>query len=121
MKRIKGKRRAPRTVLECASIDVYQKNVQNQPELRGKICDISPLGVKFISHKPYIIGSMIYFALLLPSHGSLKGISGIVLSCEQKKSEEFHIAIEFKDIDYYQKLLIENYIKVMKSWNENIK
>jgi len=118
---MKEKRRAPRTVLECTSIDIYPKNVQTEPELRGKIYDISPLGAKFISQKPYIIGSIIYFALLLPSHGSLKGISGIVLSCEQKNSDEFHVAIEFKDIDYYQKFLIENYIKGMKSWNENIK
>ena len=116
----KERRRAPRISLRSAVMDVYPINVQHQKELRGKICDVSTLGAKFISNKPYAKDSTIYVGLLLPNYNSLINVSGRVVRCEQKEINEFHIAIEFKE-DYFQQSLIAEYIRVMKLWDKQWK
>ena len=117
MKELKERRRALRISLHSAVMDVYPINAQHQRELRGKICDLSTLGAKFISNKPYVKNSKIYVGLLLPHFNSLINISGKVVRCEHKIGEEYHIAVEF-DEDYYQQSLIEEYIRIMKLWDE---
>jgi c-di-GMP-binding flagellar brake protein YcgR len=113
----KERRRAPRTALHTAVMDVYPINIQHQRELRGKIYDVSTLGAKFLSNKPYAIDSKIYVGLLLPNCNSLINISGKVVRCEEESAEEYHIAVEF-DEDKYQQSLLEEYIRIMKLWDE---
>jgi len=92
-------------------------NIQHQRELRGKIYDISSLGARFISNKPYTKDSEVYVGLLLPNCNSLINVNAKVVRCEQKENNEFHIALEFKE-DNYQQSLIAEYIRVMKLWDE---
>ena len=113
----KERRRAPRIALHSAVMDVYPINVKHKRELRGKICDVSTLGAKFISDKPYMKDSKIYVGLLLPNFNSLINISGKVVRCEEKSSEEYHIAVKF-DEDKYQQSLIKEYIRIMKLWDD---
>ncbi|HUU50669.1 MAG TPA: PilZ domain-containing protein [Nitrospinota bacterium] len=110
------RRRAIRTVLHSAAMDVYPIDVKHHKELRGKICDLSTLGAKFISKKQYAKDSKIFVGLLLPNLNSLVNISGKVVRCEEKSSEGYHIAVEF-DEDYYQQSLIKEYIRIMKLWD----
>jgi len=117
MKDLKERRRAPRIVLHSAVMDVYPIDVKHHKELRGKICDVSTLGAKFISKKLYAKDSKIFVGLLLPHLNSLVNISGKVVRCEHKSFEEYHIAVEF-DEDYYQQSLIEEYIRIMKLWDD---
>jgi len=113
----KEKRRVPRTALHSAVMDVYPINMQPQRELRGKIYDVSTLGAKFLSNKPYAKDSKIYVGLLLPHLNSLINVSGKVVRCEEKSAEEYHIAIKF-DEDKYQQSLLEEYIRIMKLSDE---
>jgi len=113
----KERRRAPRITLRSAFIDVYPIDGEHKTELRGKICDVSTVGAKFISNKPYMKDSEIYVGLLLPSINTVINISGRVVRCEKKSSEEYHIAIEFKE-ERYQQSLLEEYIRIMKSWDK---
>lgn len=111
----KEKRRMPRTNLGYAVIEVYSKNIQNQADFRGRICDISPLGVRLISYKRYEKDSKVYVGLMLPNQNSYIYVSGKVRHWEQQKGGEYHIGIEFENSDYCQKSLIEYYINIMKS------
>jgi len=117
MRELKERRRALRISLHSAVMDVYPIDMKHQKELRGKICDLSTLGTKFISKKPYAQDSKIFVGLLLPHLNSLVNISGKVVRCEHKIGEEYHIAVEF-DEDYYQQSLIEEYIRIMKLWDD---
>lgn len=113
----KERRRARREIIGYAVINVYPKNVQNQSEMRARVFDISPLGAGIISFQPCIKNSKILLSLLSPDNTSLPNISGRVVRCEQKNNE-YHIGIEFENINEYQKSLITNYIKSMKLWNK---
>ena len=113
----KERRRAPRTVLKSALVDLYLHEKPSIAELRGKICDISRVGTKFSSNKSYIEESIINLDLLLPNFISFTNISGRVVRCEQKDDAEFHTAVEFEE-DLHRQFLVENYIRVMKLWDE---
>jgi hypothetical protein len=112
----KDRRQAPRTALNKALVDLFSQKMLNQKGQRGKICDISHLGIKFSSDKPYIKGSIIHLGLLLPNFIPISDITGKVVRCEQKDNVECYTAVEYKG-DYYLRSLIEAYIKAMKSWN----
>jgi len=114
----KERRRAKREIIGYALINVYPKNVQTQSEIRARVFDISPLGAGIISYQPCIEDSKIYLSLLSPDNTSLPNISGRVVRCKEKNNE-YHIGIEFENINEYQKSLIENYIRSMKLWNKN--
>lgn len=116
----KEKRRAKRTALGYAYIDVYPAKLRGKSEFRGKIHDISPLGAKFVSCKPYDISSTVYLGLLLPSHGALLDVTGRVVRCEEKEKEEYHVAVEFGG-DSYQRSMIKDYIKLMKLRDKHIR
>jgi len=88
------RRRAPRTNLDHAMIDVCPKKVVSENLLRGKICDISTVGVKFTSFKSYKQDSKVYIRLLL-------------------------IAVELKE-DSIQQSLIEDFMKLMKKRDKHI-
>lgn len=116
--RQKERRRAPRTVLNNAYVCVYSEKRQNSIDLVEKIYDISPLGIRFISFKPYSADSIIRFGLLLPNHDSFNiNVSGKVLRCEKKDNDEYHIAVEFEE-NSYQQSQVKEYIEVVKSWND---
>ena len=112
----KDRRRAPRTALTKALVDLYSQQMLNQEGHRGKICDISHIGIKFSSDKPYIKGSIVHLDLLLPNFVPMTDITGKVIRCEQKDNVEFYTSVEYKE-DYYLQSQIENYTRVMKSWN----
>lgn len=106
----KERRRAPRTVLRSAFMDISE----DEAKIRGKICDISPLGVGFVSDKEFAKDSMIQIDLLLPNFRSLFDISGRIVWCSKKSEEGYQTGVEFKD-DRYKKVLVEDYIHYMKS------
>jgi len=112
----KDRRQAQRTVLNDISLDVYSQKVKNQIEARGKICDISHMGTKFISNKPYISGSKIHLNLLSTNYIPLLDIFGRVVRCEQQTNVEFTTAVEFIE-DPYQKCVVDNYIVSVTSLN----
>lgn len=112
------RRRAPRIILNSAYMCVYSQKVQDQVEVKGKICDINHLGVKFVSFKPYHKESIINIGLLQPGNGVSVNTFGRVVRCEQKSSEEYHIAVEFKE-NYKRQALIEDYIKFMQMREKN--
>lgn len=114
------RRRAPRTALEFAYIDVFKQRPQEITEFRGKICNLSTLGAKFISSKPFKKDAAVYIGLVLPNHGSLIDVAGRVVRCEEKGKGEYHIAVEFKE-DHYQQALINDYIKMMELREKYIK
>jgi len=93
------RRRVLRTVVKNIYIDIYSQTEPDRVEVIGKIYDISPLGAKFISHRPYIIGSKIHLNILSTNHIPPIDISGRVVHCEQKDNDEFYTAVEFKE-DY---------------------
>lgn len=105
----KEKRRAPRTVLSSAFMDISEEEAKT----RGKICDISPLGAGFVSDKEFTRDSMIQIELLLPNFHSLIDASGRIVWCSKKNREGYQTGVEFKE-DYYKGALIRDYIKVMK-------
>ncbi|HUU51275.1 MAG TPA: PilZ domain-containing protein [Nitrospinota bacterium] len=113
----KERRRAPRTVLGSALVDLYSHEKPSIAELRGKICDISRVGIKFSSNKSYIEESIIDLDLLLPNFIQFANIFGRVVRCEQKDNAEFYTAVEFEE-DLYRQFLVENYIRIMKLWDE---
>lgn len=120
MKRKGEKRREIRVILEHARIDVHTKKVQTQRELRGRVFDISVGGARFISEKSYEVKSEVYLSLLLPNGVSLSDISAKVVRCEPEIGN-YYVAVEFKDVDNYQQSLIDDYIRAMKLWDENVK
>lgn len=114
------RRRVQRTILEHAYIDVFKERPQQITEFRGKICDLSTLGAKFVSSRPYDKGTEVYIGLVLPNHGSLIDVAGRVVRCEESVSGEYNIAVEFKE-DYYQQSLIKDYIRMMELREKYIK
>lgn len=106
----KERRRAPRTALKSAYTDIST----DEGKTRGKICDISPLGVGFISDKEFEKDSMIQIDFLLPDFRSLCDISGRIVWCSKKSEEGYQTGVEFQD-DRYKKILVKNYIYYMKS------
>jgi len=118
MKTQEDRRRSVRVNLEHALIDIHTEKVQNHKEIRGKIFDISAVGVRLVSEEPYSVGSKIFLSLLLPNGVSLSDISCEVLRCRQRKDSHYSLAVEFKDLDYYQKSLVEDYIRLMKLRSE---
>lgn len=110
------RRRAQRTVLQSAVIELYSQKKPEKVEQRGKICDISRVGTKFSSMRPYSKESIISLDLLLPNFVPFTTVSGRVVRCETKTADEFYTAVEFED-DIYKQSLIEHYITVMKAWN----
>jgi len=114
---LKERRRAPRTVLRSVFMDLYPLGFKKQRKLRGRILDISPLGIRFVCDKAYVKDSMISLDLLLPNSMSFTKISGKVVRCEEKSSEGYHVAVEF-DEDYHQQSLVKEYIRIMKLWDE---
>lgn len=120
MKKKEERRRALRVNLEHARIDVHTKKVQTQRELRGRVFDISAGGARFISEKPYEEKSEVYLSLLLPNGVSLSDISAKVVRCELEIGN-YYVAVEFVEVDGYQQSLIEDYIRAMKLWDENVK
>lgn len=120
MKRKDERRREKRIALDHARIDIHQKKTQIHRELRGMIFDINHLGARFLSEKRYTRKSLLYISLLLPNGVSLSDIFSKVIRCE-KIEGRFYTAVEFKEIDHYQKSLLDDYIRVMKLWDRNIK
>lgn len=120
MKKIehKDRRRAPRTALNSALIDYFSGQVPGQSKLRGRICDISRVGIKFRSVKPYAEDSRINLNLLLPNAVPFTDISGRVVRCEAEDNNFYQTAVEFEESCLYLSL-IEDYATTMKSW-ENI-
>ena len=116
---IEEKRRVPRTALQYVFIDVFKQKVQSLTEFRGKVCDLSTLGAKFVCSRPYKKNEMVYMGLALPNRGSLVDVTGKVVRCEKKK-EKYYVAVEFKE-DYYQQALIRDYIKMMQVRDKYIK
>jgi c-di-GMP-binding flagellar brake protein YcgR len=112
------RRRAPRTVLSSACVNLYSQKAPDEKEIRGRICDISRVGTKFSSNRPYRVKSNINLELLLPNFIPFTHISGRVVRCETKTADEFHTAVEFEG-DLHRQYLVENYIKVMKSWENS--
>lgn len=108
----KERRRASRKKMNDAFLDVFRKEEKYLKEYRGKICDLSTLGVKFISNKSQTKKSKIYIGLLLPNDDSLIYIPARVVRCEQKSAKKHHIALEF-DENYYQQSLILEYMSIM--------
>ena len=118
------RRRAPRTNLDHAMIDVCPQKVVSENLLRGKICDISTVGVKFTSFKSYKQDSKVYIRLLLPnnelpSDDSFIEIPGRVVRCEKIGDEGYYIAVELKE-DSIQQSLIEDFMKLMKKRDKHI-
>ena len=111
----KERRRAPRAVLRSAWVSLYSQKAPDEKELKGRICDISALGVKFISNKPYTIDSKIDVGLLLPNFNSLINISGRMVRRERISNDKYQIALEF-DGDYHQHFIRE-YIRIMQLWD----
>jgi c-di-GMP-binding flagellar brake protein YcgR len=109
----KEERLAERVPLEHTFVHVHTEKVQEQKELRGDIYDISTVGIRFVSKKPFTIGSKIYLSLLLPNGTSLSDIACEVLRSE-KKNGNYYIAIAFTDLDFYQKSMVKDYIRLMK-------
>jgi len=112
------RRRAPRIVLNNASLDVYSEEVPDKIEARGKICDISRLGTKFISNKTYKTDSKIDLALLSRNHLPLIYISGRVVRSAKKDNDEFYTAVEFAG-NHEQQSKVEIYMIAMKSLDSN--
>lgn len=110
---IKERRRVPRTYLNNVSINVYSQKIEDNVEFRAKICDISSLGIRFVSHKPYIKDSKLNIALLSPTNSIVIGVTGRVVRSESRSTKEHHVALEFKE-DPRQQSSIEDYIKMMK-------
>lgn len=107
------KRRAQRVDLDNAFLNICSPEVQNRKDNKGKICNLSSVGVKFVSYKPYSEDAKVELALMLPRHGAVTHISASVRRCEPRDSESFYTALEFQE-DYFQQSLIRNYIRVMK-------
>jgi len=120
MKKKEERRREKRIALETARIDIHHKKVETHRELRGIIFDINHLGARFLCEKHYNKNSIVYISLLLPNGVSLSDISGRVVRSESTDGK-FYTAVEFKEIDHYQKSLLDDYIRVMKLWDKNIK
>ena len=114
----KERRRAERAALGNTSLEVYSQKIKRPIEFRAKVLDISSLGAKFISCRPYSKDILIEIGLMLPKYGSLIEISGRVVRCQKSGDEVYEVAVEFEE-DYYQQSIIEEYIKVMKDWNKN--
>lgn len=110
MTETKERRRAPRTSLESAYTEISESTSQ----VRGKIQDISLLGVKFLSEKEFLKDATIELGLLLPNFRSLIDISGRVVWCSKKDQEGFATGVEFQD-ERYKNVLVEEYIHYMKS------
>jgi hypothetical protein len=108
----KERRRAQRKKMNDAFLDVFRKDEQYLKEYKGKICDLSTLGVKFVSNRPQKMKSKIYIGLLLPNEDSLIYIPAKVVRCEQKNAKKHYIALEF-DENYYQQSLILEYMSIM--------
>lgn len=120
----KERRRAPRINLDYAMVDVYPQKVVNENVFRGKIFNISTVGVKFTSFEPSKPDSKVYIRLLLPnndlsSDDSFIEIPGRVVRCEQIGNEGYYIAVELKE-DCIQQSLIEDFIKLMKKRDKDI-
>jgi len=115
----KERRRAPRTTLKDAFMDIYSIDTRYLKEYKGRIFDISTLGVKFTSNKPYNKYTEVHVGLLLPNYNSLIKVIGRVVRCEDKSNEDYHIAVEFKE-DTYQQRIINEYIEVMKLWDKQL-
>lgn len=115
----KERRRAPRTTLNDAFMDIYSIDTRYLKEYKGKIFDISTLGLKFTSNKPYSKYTEVHVGLLLPNYDSLIKVTGRVVRCEDKSNEDYHIAVEFKE-DTYQQRIINEYIEVMKLWDKQL-
>jgi hypothetical protein len=110
---IKERRRAPRTYLNNAFINVYSQKIDDNIDFKAKVCDISSLGIRFVSHKPYIQDSKLNIALISPTNSIVMGVTGRVVRSEQRSTHEYHVALEFK-VDPKQQSSIEDYIKMMK-------
>lgn len=113
------KRRAERVNLNNAFLNICLPNVENREDNKGKICDLSSLGVKFVSYKPYIEDSKVELGLILPKHGTVANISASVRRCEPRDGESFYTALEFQE-DYFQQSLVKNYIRVMKLYKKSL-
>lgn len=110
----KERRREKRATLGCMTVNVYLKNVQNKADFVGRICDISPLGVRFVSDKSYPKDSIIYLGITLSSLGSMIYLAGKIVRCEKKKEKEHHIAVEILG-DYLLQSFIREYISSKKA------
>lgn len=114
----KERRRATRKDLSRALIAVYTKKPPTEIEYKARLCNISSLGLKFISFKPYDNNTIIHFSLLLPNQNTLLDTSGRVVRCEKQDDEKYFIALDLKE-GYFEKSLIEDYIEVMELWEKS--
>ena len=109
MKEGKDKRRAPRTSLKHANIYISE----NDTKIKGRIRDISPLGVRFVSKRPFSKETVFQTDPLLPDFTSFIDIPGRIVWCYKKRGDEYYSGMEFKG-NYYRISVMEDYIKDMK-------
>ena len=109
----KQTRQEARTNLGYAAVNVYLENIQEKADFKARICDISPLGVKFVSDKFFPKESMIYLGLVLSTLGAMLYFPGKVVRSEQKKEKEYHVAVEFLG-DYLLQSCLKEYISSKK-------
>lgn len=114
MKEVKDKRRAPRTSLKHANIYISE----NDTKIKGRIRDISPLGVSFVSSRRFNKDKMFQTDPLLPDFTSFIDVPGRIVWCYKKSENKYLTGMEFKG-NYYRVSVMEDYIKDMKLREKN--
>ena len=114
MKQGREKRRAPRTYLKHANIYV----TENDDKIKGRIRDISPLGVSFTSSSRFNRNKMLQTDPLLPDFTSFIDVPGRIVWCYKKSKGEYLTGMEFRG-NYYRVSVMEDYIRGMKLREKN--
>lgn len=110
---LQERRRAERFELEDSYMHINAKESQARDGVTGKICDISSVGVRFVSYQPYTEKQDVEIGLLLPRYGSVRNIPAKICRCVPREDKTFETALEF-DEDPFQQSFISDYIRVMR-------
>lgn len=109
------KRRIRRITLKDGLVLAFpEKNGQNPPVVMGKIYDISPLGIRFVTAQACAKDSQIALSLLTPDQKPVVKISGKVIRSIDKGKDECHIAVEFENPSDKLMESVEGYINLIK-------
>ena len=114
---LQERRRAERFSMEDSYMYINAKKIRTEAGVTGKICDISSVGVRFVSCQPYKEKQDVEIGLLLPRYGSVRNISARVCRCIPREDETFETALEFEE-DPFQQSFINDYIRVMRICNK---
>lgn len=117
MTSLKERRRKKRKIINPCPAQHHLRIRPDQYEIKGEILDISPLGVKFVSYKPFANDSLIPIGFSLLNFGSFIKTVGRVVRSERINWEEHHVALEF-DENVSSPSLLEEYIDVMERWKD---